>query len=342
MLSYSHLSYSVPQIRPNHRISLGTNIRRTRMSKIRKWEIFLTVLLVAIVAGIIVMKTYHPYIVQSVDGKIVFVSNSGADQDIFLMVGNSNNVIDLTNSGHATSPALSPDGTQIAFCSGLAGNWNIYVMNLDGSKQTDLTNNSSDDVEPWWSPDGSRIVFSSNRDGNYYNIYTMYTDGSNVTRLTNTSANDISPYWSPDGASIIFTSNRNGNNNIYIMHTDGSNQTRMNIMETGGSNQTVITNSSADDRDASISPDGTKLVFCSNMSGNYEIYVWSAGNPTVPDITNNRANDINPSWSPDGKKIIFVSNRNGDYEIYIMDADGKHQTRMTYNPNDDYMPRWSK
>jgi len=88
-----------------------------------------------------------------------------------------------------------PNG-QIAFSSNRDGNYEIYVMNADGSDQTRLTDNDDAlDREPSWSPDGDKIAFASNRDGNY-EIYVMNADdGSDVTRLTDDDADDREPDW---------------------------------------------------------------------------------------------------------------------------------------------------
>ncbi len=93
----------------------------------------------------------------------------------------------------------------------------IYVMNVDGSGQTRLTNNSAIDARPAWSPDGKRISFQSTRDGNV-EIYVMNADGSGQTRLTNNSAIDARPAWSPDGKHIAFQSLRDGDLEIYVMN----------------------------------------------------------------------------------------------------------------------------
>ena len=104
------------------------------------------------------------------------------------------------------NPSWSPDGSQIAFDSDRDGNWEIYVMDADGSNPTNLTNNAADDQRPAWSPDGSKIAFHSNRDGNLDEIYVMDADGSNPIRLTNNTDNDHCPSWSPDGSKIAFRS----------------------------------------------------------------------------------------------------------------------------------------
>ena len=94
------------------------------------------------------------------------------------------------------SPAWSPDGSRIAFMSDRDGNFEIYVMNADGSGPTRLTKNPESDAYPVWSADGSRIAFQSERDGNY-EVYVMNADGSRQTNLTDNPAGDGNPTWSP-------------------------------------------------------------------------------------------------------------------------------------------------
>jgi TolB protein len=77
-----------------------------------------------------------------------------------------------------TLPVWSPDGTKIAFQSLRDHNYEIYVMNADGSGQTNLTNHPGKDLEPSWSPDGTQIYFRTDRDGNMYDDYVMTADGS--------------------------------------------------------------------------------------------------------------------------------------------------------------------
>ena len=74
------------------------------------------------------------------------------------------------------------------------GNYEIYVMNPDGSTPTRLTNISADDINPAWSPDSSEIAFQSDRDGNY-EIYVMNADGAEQANLTRNPASDGDPAW---------------------------------------------------------------------------------------------------------------------------------------------------
>ena len=139
--------------------------------------------------------------------------------------------VEFDNSIYATGREFARDAQitigeplRIAFMSDRDGNFEIYVMNADGSRQTRLTHDEADDSLPVWSPDG-RIAFTSDRDGNF-EMYVMNADGSSPTRLTANSADDALAAWSPDGR-IAFMSDRDGNFEIYVMNADGSGQTRL-------------------------------------------------------------------------------------------------------------------
>ena len=96
-------------------------------------------------------------------------------------------------AGDGLRPAVATNGP-IAFTSTRDGNYEVYVMNADGTGQTNRTNHGALDYLPAWSPDGTKIAFTSTRDGNY-EIYVMNADGTKLTNLTNHLAADSSPDW---------------------------------------------------------------------------------------------------------------------------------------------------
>jgi Tol biopolymer transport system component len=255
--------------------------------------------------------------------------------EIYVMNSNGTNPTRLTNnlkSDH--DPAWSPDGTKIAFKSGLYANglygqWEIYLMNANGSLPANLTNHPADDFDPAWSPDGTKIAFVSDRiHWTNDEIYVMNANGTGQTRLTNNAAWDHGPAWSPDGTKIAFESDRDGNWEIYVMNANGTVQ----------GNATL---NGADDLNPAWSPDGSKIAFDSNRGGNGDIYVMNADGTGQTRLTNHPADDSRPAWSPDGSKIVFDSYRDGNDEIYVMNADGTGQTNLTNNAGHDNDPAWS-
>jgi Tol biopolymer transport system component len=238
-------------------------------------------------------------------------------------------------------PASVSIGGHIVFESERDGNWEVYIMNFDGSDQTNLTDNTATDGDPTLSQDGKRVAFTSNRDGNP-EIYVMNVDGSGVRRLTNHSAFDVWPTWSPDGTRIAFTSNRDGKySGIYVMNADGSGLTRLtNFVRPSG--PLWVGGGLIGDAYPAWSPDGTNIAFSSYRDGEPEIYVMNADGNGMNRLTTNQAHEwFGPSWSPDGTHIAFKSNRDGNDEIYVMNADGSGQTRLTNNPANDREPSWS-
>ena len=108
----------------------------------------------------------------------------------------------LTENGRVDDdPAWSPDGTKIAFWRDGGESFDIYVMNADGSGETNLTATLAESaVRPSWSPDGTKIAFHAADSG----IWTMNADGSNAVELT---TNGFSPDWSPDGTQLVYVGN---------------------------------------------------------------------------------------------------------------------------------------
>ena len=209
------------------------------------------------------------------------------------------------------SPTWSPDGRHLAFVGNFAFaserdfNWDIYVMDSDGSNLRRLTDHSASGWFLSWSPDGRHLAFASERDFNW-DIYVMDSDGSNLRRLTDHPRWDGFPSWSPDGRHLVFSSRRDGNWDIYVMDSDGSNLRR-------------LTNHRADEWSPSWSPDGRHIVFHSNRDGNYDIYVMDSDGGNLRRLTNHPRWDGFPSWSPDGRHLVFMSERDGNREIYVME-----------------------
>lgn len=215
---------------------------------------------------------------------------------------------------------------KIAFVSGRDENYEIYVVNADGTDLRNLTNHRAHDDDPSWSPDGRYLAFESKRDGNL-DIYIMNADGTEVRKLVDHSEADMAPAWSPDGRQVAFHSFRDGNSEIYTIDIDGRNLHR-------------LTNNPADDWDPAWSPNGELLAFVSDRDENNEIYVMNSDGAEQRRLTESPASNTAPAWSPDGRSIAFASH-GYEFGTYIMNADGTDQRLLIDQSNRRNGIAWS-
>jgi len=269
-------------------------------------------------------------------GEIVFESGRSGSKEVWTMKTDGSDLFQITDrigGGQATAPALSPDGREVAFSladPASGDDWEIYVINVDGTGLTNLTNDPGfDGWRPAWSPDGQQIAFFSTRDDPLNDeVYVMNADGSNVRRLTNDPSDDANMTWSPDGTRIAWETNREGDFDIWIMNADGS-------------DPQPLTVDPADDEWPAWSPDGTKIAFDTFRDGDREIYVINVDGSGLTNLTNDPGFDSAPAWSRDGTRIAFSSDRSGGVDIWVMDADGSNPVNLTSDGFADYFPSWS-
>lgn len=132
----------------------------------------------------------------SPDGsRIAFVSDRLGKPQVFVMKADGTEVRRLTTSGaYNVSPRWSPKGDRIVYCR-QEGGFQIYAINPDGTDDTRLTTEGSNE-HPRWSPDGRFITFSSTRGGGEA-LYVMRADGSGQTKVSRGKGKDSHPSWSP-------------------------------------------------------------------------------------------------------------------------------------------------
>ena len=226
-------------------------------------------------------------------------------------------VITLSGSTPAegTFPGLNG---KIAFASRRDGNDNIYVMNADGTKQTQLTNDPAADYGPAWSPDGSKIAFFSDRDGDF-EIYLMAPDGSSVRQFTDDDWDEWLPTLSPDGSRIAYVSAHDGQH-VRVMAADGS-------------DDRAVTSGAGREWWPTWSPDGRRIAY--ESGGVIFIVPVDGGDPVRLPIPQIRVTSY-PAWSP-GADIAFSS----DGDLYATDEDGTHLRRLTSTSTAEELPAWS-
>ena len=226
------------------------------------------------------------------------------------------------------------DAPYIAFSSKRSGNYDIYIMDIEGKNLQNLTNSPTHEFQPTFSPDGQRMAYVSSRHDGYLEIYVMNLSTKVSHRLTNHPKHDANPAWSPDGRWIAFDSNRTGRYHIYKIEPDGENLQQ-------------LTHEGWDNYNAAWSPDSQFIAFGSFRSG---IYVMDADGENPRRLPNQPRRGQLPSWSPDGKQIAFSdmtleAKRDillmPDRNIYTVNVDGSDLRQRTRHPADDLAPVWS-
>lgn len=138
----------------------------------------------------------------SADGKLAFSSDRAGRPMIYTANADGSNAKRITFAGvFNSSPSWSPDGKKIAFAGQTEGNFDIFVMNPDGTGMVRLTSakkangRMASNEDPSFSPDGRFVMYTSNRTGNNQ-IYISTVDGSEERRVTNDNHNYFKPKWS--------------------------------------------------------------------------------------------------------------------------------------------------
>ena len=235
-------------------------------------------------------------------------------RDLFVMDWDGAGVYGITKSSQNILPSWSPNASEVAFTSYLAGKPDLYSMPSSGGKPRVISSRPGLNMGAAYSPDGSKIAATLSQDGNS-EIYLLSRDGAIIKRLTSNTFIDTSPSWSPDGNRIAFVSDRFGSPQIWTMNADGSNQQR--LSRRGNYNQTPRWSPRKDQPLIAFTARDEKY--------NYDIFTLNADTGEVVRITEGHGSNQNPSWAPNGRAIAYESSRGG---IWISTFDGRTERQV--------------
>jgi Tol biopolymer transport system component len=305
-----------------------------------------------------------------------FHSASGPTQgrDVAPQDGESHfaSIRQVTFGGENAEAYFSRDGQWLTFQSTRDGRAcdQQYVMRIDGSALTRVSNGRGKTTCGWFLPDGQRLFFASSHAHDStcpprpdpskgyvwgldrFDIYTANRDGTGLRRLTNYDVYTAEGVLSPDGKRIVFTSLKDGDLDIYTMNVDGTDVRR-------------LTTTPGYDGGPWWSPDGTKIVYRAwhppdsagladyrgllaqriVRPGRMELWMMNADGSDQRQITSLGGANFGPSWTPDGRKIIFSSNyknpRSRNFELYLVNLDGTGLEQITNHQEFDGFPMFS-
>jgi dipeptidyl aminopeptidase/acylaminoacyl peptidase len=257
----------------------------------------------------------------SPDGKWVAYTVSTPDMDAnrnasnLWVVGTSGaEAMQLTRSGHDSSPVWSPDGKTLAFLSSRSGDSQVYLLPMDGgggeARQLTKLSTGADMVK--WAPDGKTIAFTSS-------VYPdCRDDACNKTRDEQKEKNKVKAHVAEHLLYRHWTHwNEGKRSHLFVLAADGTGQQRD---LTPGANYDVPPDERGGPGDINFSPDSKELCFTAvtdpveAISTNGDLFLVPTAGGDIKKITSQPGFDGGPVYSPDGKYIAYHAQLTAEYE----------------------------
>jgi dipeptidyl aminopeptidase/acylaminoacyl peptidase len=220
--------------------------------------------------------------------------------------------IQLTRSGHDSSPVWSPDGKMIAFLSSRSGDSQVYLLSMDGGEAHPLTKLSTGADMVKWSPDGKTITFTSS-------VYPdCKDDDCNSKRDAEKEKSKVKAHVAEHLLYRHWTHWNDGKrSHLFVVSADGNGAPRD---LTTGADYDIPPDERSGPGDISFSPDGKEICFTAvtdkmeAISTNADLFIVLVAGGEAKRITTQPGFDGNPVYSPDGKYIAYHAQLTAGYE----------------------------
>jgi Tol biopolymer transport system component len=242
-----------------------------------------------------------------------------------------------TNILGDSRPVFSPDGRKLAFIRSDGGAENIFVVPASGGEPRQVTFDNSRIQSLRWMPDGNHLLYPSNRSGSFQ-LWKIPESGGAPEQVTPVGSGPTDVTISRDGSLLAFAQTF-FDTNIWRFELAALSPT---TAYTNGRWTQLIASSRTDDS-PQYSPDGKRIAFASQRSGNEEIWVCAGDGSDARPVTQMRGPSTgSPRWSPDGRELAFDSRLFGQADIFVVKAEGGQPQRLTNDAALEVAPSWSR